>query len=219
VKNQNHAEFRSDFLKIFYMKKITKVLMIAIIICMAKESTAQNNFFSNLYFPSEFGMNFPINSKPLQSGVLITSGIEYRFKVDKGSFIRFNYDNLSNPYEIEANSMTNVLKSRLKSDLVLIGMGYRFGKTKFKYHGLLQLGLNQSQFPVVHGIGQGTYHVTFTSVHCFAVKAGAGVEYDLTNEFVITLEPQLLYMPAESIFWDEDYFNFGLKIGFSALLF
>ena len=209
------------------MKKVATVFIVGFIILISNESIAQGNsivkalddFLSKLYFPSEFGMNYPINNNHLKYGVLFTTGIEFRFKPDKGIFLRFNYDNLSNSYQIDENSQTNALKSRIKTDLIMLGAGYRFGKTKIKYHVMLQLGRNQSQYPVVHGIGPNSYHVTFGSVYSFATKVGLGLEYYVSNEFIITIEPQYLYMPGESIFWEENYNNFGVKLGFSALLF
>ena len=99
------------------MNKVTKTLIIAFIIFISYDCTAQHGFFSKLYFPTDLGMNIPIKNKRLESGILISSGLEYRFKVEHGIFLRFNYDNLTNSYSIAINGVTNAQKSKLNSNL------------------------------------------------------------------------------------------------------
>lgn len=55
------------------------------------------SIFSQFYFPFDFGYAISLQ-KNMNTGSLVKTGLEYRFKKNNGLFIRLNYNNRSNQF-------------------------------------------------------------------------------------------------------------------------
>jgi hypothetical protein len=61
--------------------------------------------------------------------------------------------------------------------------------------------------------------VQYAKAKNLAIKFGFGIEYYLLKYLAVTIEPQYIFFPMSNVFWVDDYSNFGIKMGFTALLF
>ncbi len=159
-----------------------------------------NGLLSKLYFPFDFGSTFSSNAN-INAGGLVKTGLEYRFKEAGGYFIRFNFDNRTNQFEISENQTTNVTEGRLGFDDYVIGVGYRHGRRKFKVFYLAQAGLSSYEYPVVEGEAP-AYKITDKIETTPIIKLVIGLEYYLAENAAITLEAGHYFHPSTSVFWD-----------------
>jgi hypothetical protein len=181
---------------------------------------AQNNtttFFSKLYFPFDFGFT-TTSQNTFETGSLIKTGLEYRFKTTTGIFIRFNYDNRSNKFTIQENSTTNVIEGNLKFDDYLLGIGYRIRKNKVKGICLLQTGISTFEYPTINGMSN-NFIINQQQHSTPSTKLTFGLEYYVANNAAFTLETGYILQTSNTVFWKNNLNVMSLSFGLTTTLF
>ena len=182
-----------------------------------QSGTGSSSFLSKLYFPFEFGY-LVSEQKSIKPGNLNKTGIEYRFKKQKGLFIRFNFDNRSTKFNITENQTTNVIEGKIKFNDYLLGLGYRFGKKKLKPFGLLQTGLSSYEFLKVAG-PVNNFKVQDHLKTIVINKMMLGIDYYIVPTAALTLEGSCFLHPGNSVFWNKGLYMFGVSVGLTTTLF
>jgi hypothetical protein len=201
--------------------KATKFKIIVsciIILIVSVKGFSQDDFWSRIFFPNTYGINFPINNSVMNKGSIISNGLEYRFGVSKPLFIRFSLDNYSTIYTIQSNNETNAIESDLKMTGYYFGSGYRSEKKPLRFIALLQTGFTIYKYPSVKNINQ-DYKVSFNTKKSFTTRITLGIEYYINYNFALIAEIYHIYMPNESIFWNNNFQSMGIKFGITTTLF
>lgn len=183
----------------------------------AQSDTANQNLFSKLYFPFDFGYNFR-TPKNIAPGGLIKTGLEFRFKKENGFFFRFNFDNRSHKYTTTENSATNVIEGKLRFNDYLVGVGYRIGNRKVKAIGLFQIGIATYEYPIVTG-WVNHLQIEDRQSQTTVIKTIVGFEFYVAQNAALTLETNWNLHPQHSIFWNNYFNTFSISLGLTTTLF
>lgn len=184
---------------------------------VSAQSDTTVSFLSKLYFPFDFG--YAMNSThTLQSGSLVKTGLEYRFKQTNGLLIRFNYDNRSNHYKIIENTVTDITEGKLKFNDYVMGIGYRVGHKKMNIFGLIQCGVSTYTYPSITD-SINNFILIDKQITTPITKCTAGFEYYIAPNAALTLETSYALLPNHSVFWGKDFSIFGISLGLTTTLF
>lgn len=197
------------------------ILILCLHLMMCKFTYAQSDsvstFLSKLYFPFDFGYTIA-KQKSVPNGGIIKTGLEYRINKEKGLFIRFNFNNRNNKFQISENLSTNVIEGQLKFDDYVIGLGYRIGEKKIKGFGLCQAGISMYSFPSIIGISN-NYKIKENQATTPVFKQTLGLEYYVAKNAAMTIETLYIFQTSNSAFWNKSFSSFGISIGLTTTLF
>lgn len=195
-------------------------IITALLVLFAQNINAQNekeSLLSKIYFPFTYGISLTPNTK-LNSGNLAKTGIEYRFNRTNGVYLRYDNNSRKNEYKISQNLTTNVTEGELNFNDNIIGIGYRLGKKKLKAICLFQTGLTAFEYPSITGTVN-NYKLINKSVNSLLYKFTIGTEYYIGENIAITIETDFLTIPKHSLFWSDNFTNYGFSIGLMTTLF
>ena len=196
-------------------------IMTLLLGCMCLTSHAQakdsTSFLSKIYFPFDLGYTVS-DETTILNDVLIKTGLEYRFKQEKGLYVRFNFNNRNNECRISENPLTSVIEGRIKFDDYVIGLGYRIGKKEIRGFGLCQAGISNYNYPSIIG--------NFTNFKIIENQATTpvfittfGIEYYVAKNAALTIETVYLLQTSNAVFWNKSFSTFGISIGLTTALF
>lgn len=203
------------------INKKTNILFFSLIFLTFHSAKAQSNeassFLEKLYFPFDFGYTLPID-KNMNSGGLIKTGLEFRIKKEQGFFIRFNFDNRTNNFNIKENQTTNVVVGKIKFDDYVIGAGYRLGDNKIKVFRLCQGGISTFNFPTIIG-STNNFMLDEQEKSMPVIKLTLGFEYYVAQNAALTIETGYILHTTNTVFWNKKFSIFGLSVGLTTTLF
>lgn len=196
-------------------------IMTLLLGCMCLTSHAQakdsTSFLSKIYFPFDLGYTVS-DETTILNDVLIKTGLEYRFKQEKGLFVRFNFNNRNNEFRISENPLTNVIEGRIKFDDYVIGLGYRIGKKEITGFGLCQAGISNYNYPSI--IGNSTnFKIIENQATTPVFITTFGIEYYVAKNAALTIETVYLFQTSNAVFWNTSFNTFGISIGLTTAWF
>lgn len=197
--------------------RVTTLIILSLLVS-SKIVLAQEGFFSKLYFPFTYGMNYPLNSEQLKKNAIMSNGFEYRFDKRIPWVIRFSIENLWLDYEIADNSQTNATNSELRINGYYLGAGLRTNAEKWRFLALLQAGNANYKYPVVENSGS-NYKVIYNKENSFSCQTTLGIEYYFTKDFALIAESFYILIPVSNSFWNRNFQNLGFKLGITTTLF
>ena len=186
-------------------------------ISLCAQTDTASSLLSRFYLPFDFGATITQN-KNMRPGILIKTGLEYRFKKTNSLFARFNFDNRSNNYKLPNNPTTNVTEGKIRFNDYVVGIGYRIGKKKIKALGLLQGGISTHEYPTLQGTTN-NFIIVDRQVETPIFKLALGVEYYIAQNAALTLDTGCSLISDQSIFWSKHLSIFEISLGLTASLF
>jgi hypothetical protein len=169
------------------------IILLIVISCIpiSKTFAQTEDITSRFYFPGSIGLSVPFRNihTRLNDGFAVNTAFEYRPTYINDLFFRIDYDALNNNYTSYVRTIpTNIIKGRLSTDFVVIGVGYRQKFGKWGLYGLLQpgLGIHSFERAIVNQDGIFLSNVTNNSP---ALKTDIGIEYYVARHFAVVFDP------------------------------
>jgi Outer membrane protein beta-barrel domain len=197
-------------------KKLYKYTCLALVLvqCAMTPISAQEkktNLLSHLYFPFDFGIILS-NTSNINHALLTKMGLEYRIKVQKGVFIRANWDNHTHAYSIGDNTTTNVVKDKFKINEWILGVGFRKRKDKLGVLALIQGGFSNIGYNIVVP-DNANYTISENSFSTVSGKFLLGFEYYLNTTFAFTFDANYSVIPTKPVFGGNQPALLGFSLG------
>ena len=188
-------------------------------ICFTSLSGANDSlrFFSKIYLPCNWGISTSFNPN-IKNGYLFKTGVEYRFKSEKGLFIQANIDNHTNKFSNYRNRITNVNDGVFRFNEYTVGLGNRFGKKKIKTYAFFHGGMSLLNYPLVSS-NSSRILVAEQSSSSFILKSSFGLEYYIFENFCLLLGVDYSYMPGSKDVYGNNSQFLSFSFGLSTKLF
>ncbi len=203
------------------MKKCLFIIVLGLlqVVCYSQTDTkAKHNIGEQIFLPAlEIGYVHNI-SDILSGGLILKTSIEYRLRNNNDVFFRLNYDTYDAEYRLQnLNGLTNIVNGTVLFSDLLLGGGYRFGETKYRYFLMLQPGIKFYNYPQATQSAS-DINIRQESRNVLTSRFTFGFEYYLNEKSAFSIDLFQNQVWVKKDFWNEQGSGIGLSIGFTTAL-